>query len=206
MNVAALLGADEAKSTPKNFYKAVNYTVRAWQARSDFPDLEDFPEHSYADRRWKEKKIPSTAIAFSGGGARAFTNAIGILAGLHKLGLIRNIRYIGGVSGGAWASTVFTYGQSSYNDSVLLGPVVHPSELRMSNLKEMHPACLRRLPLKQFNTLLIANTVKYPAAEAWSRTIAEVYLEDVGIFRNDMFRMTKATQPPLGVCSEASCT
>jgi predicted acylesterase/phospholipase RssA len=39
---------------------------------------------------------PNTAIAFSGGGSRAYVAAIGYLAGLNKLDLIKNIRYIGG--------------------------------------------------------------------------------------------------------------
>ena len=41
---------------------------------------------------------PNTAIAFSGGGSRAYIAAIGYLAALSKLDLIKNIRYIGGNS------------------------------------------------------------------------------------------------------------
>ena len=65
--------------------------VKSWQSLHDNPAFSDFPESSVKDLLLK----PNTAIGFSGGGSRAYICALGYLAGLHELNLIKNIRYIG---------------------------------------------------------------------------------------------------------------
>ena len=45
------------------------------------------------------KAAASSGIAFSGGGSRAFVASLGILSGLHRLGLIDNVDYLTGISG-----------------------------------------------------------------------------------------------------------
>jgi hypothetical protein len=80
---------------------------KAWQSSKAYPEPNDFPElheESVLSR-------PNTAIAFTGGGSRSFLASIGYLAGLNELGLIPNIRYISGISGGSWATLTFTYSQ-----------------------------------------------------------------------------------------------
>eukprot|EP01050_Picozoa_sp_SAG11_P034391 SAG11_NODE_12133_length_720_cov_1.309179_1_plen_151_part_10 len=51
----------------------------------------------------------NSAIAFSGGGIRAYTLTLGHLRGLLDVGLLPEIRYISGVSGGAWATAVYSF-------------------------------------------------------------------------------------------------
>lgn len=65
--------------------------VKSWQSVHDYPSFSDFPESSVKDLLLK----PNTAIGFSGGGSRAYICALGYLAGLNELDLIKNIRYIG---------------------------------------------------------------------------------------------------------------
>jgi predicted acylesterase/phospholipase RssA len=54
---------------------------------------------------------PKTAIAFSGGGTRAFVASLGYLRALIDLGLMSTVRYLSGISGGSWAASAFTFFQ-----------------------------------------------------------------------------------------------
>ena len=77
--------------------------------------------------------------------------AFGQLAALHELGLLRNVRYITGISGGSWATHAFSYYQSSFpgaaqNDSEFLClPLTPPASLTTEGLAKMHPTCSRSL-------------------------------------------------------------
>ena len=103
-------------------------------------DFTDFPESKYHGLR----KKPNTGIVFSGGGSRAYVAAIGYLSGLVKLDLIKNIRYIGGISGGSWAAAVSTYAQNrSLDDLHFLGDVVFPNDMTIQSLKSMESDCAR---------------------------------------------------------------
>ena len=53
----------------------------------------------------------------------------GNLAGLNQLGLMKNVRYIGGISGGAWASSSYTYTQNVATDEEFLGEIVSPGDI-----------------------------------------------------------------------------
>ena len=113
--------------------------AKAWKSNSEFPTAADFPETQYL------RSKPNTAIAFSGGGSRAYTAAMGYLGALRELDLFKNIRYIGGISGGAWATTTFTFVQNSTDDEVFLGKIVQPQDIQYEELKIMDSRCARRL-------------------------------------------------------------
>ena len=104
----------------------------AWQSQQGrFPQQSDFPEVSTLSSR------RNTAIGFSGGGIRAYTAALGQLRALWELGLLQNTRYVGGVSGGAWATLVSIYAQNITDYGVLLGEISKPEDLTLSRLSEM---------------------------------------------------------------------
>jgi hypothetical protein len=63
---------------------------------------------------------PSLGVAFSGGGTRSATMALGQLRGLRKIGVLDQVRYVSAVSGGAWASVPFVYTKSTLD--AFLGP------------------------------------------------------------------------------------
>ena len=46
---------------------------------------------------------------FLGGGSRSYVASIGYLGALHELGLMEDVRYITGISGGSWATAVYSY-------------------------------------------------------------------------------------------------
>jgi hypothetical protein len=98
LQLAAITGCVASSDT-------INF--KAWQSSKDYPEPNDYPElheESVLSR-------PNTAIAFTGGGSRSFLASIGYIAGLTELGLIPNIRYISGISGGSWATLTYTYSQ-----------------------------------------------------------------------------------------------
>lgn len=92
--------------------------VKSWQSLNEFPAFTDFPESSVKEVLLK----PNTAIGFSGGGSRAYVCALGYLAGLSELDLIKNIRYIGNSSQFffIFRYNIFFYYGYCYNEYILL--------------------------------------------------------------------------------------
>jgi hypothetical protein len=72
-------------------------TVRAWQSIGASNTI---PEHLFlGEQIAMEWGKPTVGLGFSGGGSRAFINAIGSLAALHELQMIKFVDYITGISG-----------------------------------------------------------------------------------------------------------
>eukprot|EP01035_Chromulina_nebulosa_P019172 gene19172-25017_t len=158
--------------------------IKAWQSAGTNPTQSDYPEVSYLSSK------PNTAIAFSGGGARAYVGSIGYLAGLKKLDLIKNVRYIGGISGGAWAAMNFVYNQLDIDEDIFLGNITFPEDITLENLKSMDPQCARGFA-KEVLILVglealsakIVNTIP----DAWAYAVYEMYLAPAGIPEDTLF-------------------
>ncbi|CAM9277883.1 unnamed protein product, partial [Ectocarpus fasciculatus] len=160
------------------------FDVKAWQSTRDSIHTMTFPEDSYADISSKE----NIGISFSGGGDRAFTASIGYLAGIHELGLIDNVKYMVGVSGGSWATMVYSYYQDeSVSDSVMLGPVVAPEDIVRDDLQEMAPGCVRAYPATSYKWL------DGYSFEDNLDGIQEIYLDPSGLSRGKAFSYNDAT-------------
>lgn len=159
------------------------YSAKVWQSLKEYPSIDDFPEKDILSSR------PNTAIGFTGGGSRAYTASVGYLAGLAKLDLLKNIRYVGGISGGAWATTVFTYAQN-IPDDVLLGEIKNPEDITQDNLKVMDPKCARGFASAEL-TLIGAEAYFSgkvdSVAGAWCYGVSKTYLEPAGIMPNQYF-------------------
>lgn len=85
-------------------------SAEAWRPPASFPGFV-FPEQMGDDaggRRMLEGRYKS-AVCFSGGGLRSFIASIGYLAALEDLGLMDEIGYTTGVSGGSWATVLYSY-------------------------------------------------------------------------------------------------
>lgn len=133
--------------------EAVRLQAQAWQQGSNGEYI--FPEMQLPDVAGK----PSTAIAFTGGGTRAMVAAFGQLNGLRELGLLKNVRYITGISGGAWATAAFSFYQPAAegvarNDAEFLcGDVTAPSRLNRTMLQSMDSRCCRNLATKDHSSI-----------------------------------------------------
>jgi hypothetical protein len=110
------------------------YIAKAWSSNSKYLTAQDFPETAALPELQAK---PSTAIGFSGGGARAMIGTFGCLAGLRDLGLLDKIRYMGGISGGCWGITTYLYGRLTQDDDIFLGPIIDPQDITIDNLKKM---------------------------------------------------------------------
>eukprot|EP00045_Choanoeca_perplexa_P010021 m.100198 g.100198 ORF g.100198 m.100198 type:complete len:553 (-) comp15118_c0_seq2:1087-2745(-) len=128
---------------------------------------------------------PNTGISFSGGGARSFTVSVGTLAGLHQQGLMSNVRYIAGISGGSWATVGYTYGTSGNgNDTTLLGAVMAPEMITKDNQQTIAKGCLRGAAVnKNFNEISIGKLLNPEERNdrVWHDTVTEVFFTPYGV-------------------------
>ena len=139
----------------------------------------------------------SVAVCFSGGGSRALSAAMGQLRGLRHLGLIDKTAIISGVSGGAWASTVYSYVPEHISDDDLLGTTcLNPSSLTWNQhrnkdkntaLNFMPPNNIGRIPgrlgLAEFTVEsleMLADGI--PAHEIWVRLIGKYVFKPYGLY------------------------
>lgn len=165
--------------------------ARAWQSTS-FPTSADFPELS--DPSVTSKK--NVAIGFTGGGSRSYIASMGYLSALNKLGLIPNIRYVVGISGGAWATTVFSYTQNQVDDETFLGPILMPEELSEEILQQMDPKCARSFAAGDFVPIMLRAFEEKKVdtfADAWAYATQEVYLTPAGITPDTPFTWNAAS-------------
>ena len=154
--------------------KGGDWKVKAWQAAdpswpvpSDFPELDDD----------NLKRRPSTGVAFTGGGSRSYLASAGYMAALEELGLVPNIRYITGISGGAWFTMCYTYSKEEVSDAILLGPIVSPENFTRSVLQEMDPQCMRRVTSGDFIPAMLKEMKKdhVGMGEAWVNRVRVPY-------------------------------
>lgn len=95
-----------------------------------YPTTSPNPTVANADRA--RKRI---GVCFSGGGSRALTCAWGQMIGLTTLAdgsgkaLMDQVRYLSSVSGGTWASALYTFRASTLSDAEFLGPAYAPAQL-----------------------------------------------------------------------------
>jgi len=82
----------------------------------------------------------SVGVCFSGGGSRSLSATMGQMRGLKYLGLLDHVSCISSVSGGTWASAIFTYLPKEYDDDDFLGlAVTNPHDLTLLNWNPKHP-------------------------------------------------------------------
>lgn len=125
--------------------RGATYSARAWFG-PDFPEAEVVRARAQAH----DSAARITALAFSGGGVRSYSCVIGQLRALIDMELMDSVDYIGGVSGGAWATSVFTFYRRgtdgvAASDEELLGELVTPGNETLASLKTMPPKTSMRI-------------------------------------------------------------
>ena len=115
--------------------------ARYWPGVKSVRDLRtyEYPEMAVEDLGEK-----SVGVAFSGGGSRAFTAALGQMNAFQNLGIWSELRYAAGTSGGSWALAAYSYRNRS--SAELLGPIVGPSSLTPSELQKVYKGSARSFP------------------------------------------------------------
>jgi len=123
----------------------------------------------------KGSTTPLLGVCFSGGGSRALSCALGQLSALNSMlipnskeSVLSQVPYISSVSGGSWASVLYTFlpetinGQPVSDSDFLIQPLPpgslfkgDPSTNTSGNVSYMGPFCLGTVP-QQFNPTTIA--------------------------------------------------
>ena len=139
--------------------------------------------------------IRSTGVCFSGGGTRAMNCAAGQMKALDSLGIWPHVGYISSVSGGTWASSVFTYyrptSKGPKNDLELLGTPMGAKNLTLEYLKKTIPeqrmiyAVTRDLSGRILKLLLEDDAslgfLEKPQ-DIWIDAVGETYLKPFGLY------------------------
>ena len=128
--------ADAGAATP--------FQARAWQgAGLDYL----WPEAGSANLEGRA----DVAVAFSGGGSRAFASAVGEARALEALGLMAKAKYISSVSGGSWFATLYYYyqdvgGNPEPDDETFLCPYTEPGNETLDALSVLPAGCALNAP------------------------------------------------------------
>ncbi len=130
-------------------------------------------------------------VCFSGGGTRAMSAAMGQLRALHHMGYLSTFRYISCVSGGSWASTIYTYYRSgAVDDNQLLGPITAPGGITQNHLNYSLIPEMLAYNAQTWLVGVVANWeaspfVKYTSHDVWNYSIGDAYLKPFGLFDVD---------------------
>jgi hypothetical protein len=160
-------------------------SANAWQSTGG---IYNYPETAWPGFR----KHKSTALVFSGGGSRSYICSLGILRALTDLGLMDSVQYITGISGGSWASSVYTYSQT-VDDKAFLGDIVPPANISKTQLAVMPDVCARKAPgSTSFQDVFLKNLGK-GVSSAWADAVGAVFLKANGIEPTALFTQDAAT-------------
>jgi hypothetical protein len=143
-----------------------------------------FPEDEY-DSIQKKKNV---GICISGGGTVSISAGIGYLRGLHQLGLLSNVRYLSGVSGGSWIGVPYTFLPPGRNIETLLGAELlddpDASHLTRDKLTKLNHQSLNYQITKADAVRDALNLMidKVPTSEAFSEALGEIFLGPNGLY------------------------
>ncbi|MGR3294285.1 MAG: hypothetical protein ACUZ9M_09755 [Candidatus Scalindua sp.] len=137
-------------------------------------------------------------ICFSGGGTRSLSASMGQMRGLEQLGILRYARYISCVSGGSWASAVYTYYKSGASDDRELLGVDPSSEERgtwklsdwSSSLKNSN---LAYPATADFEKTIAVYLLEGPEDMAWINAVRDTFFKPFGLDENNFFSLDSST-------------
>jgi hypothetical protein len=126
-------------------------------------------------------------VCFSGGGSRALSAAMGQLRGLKALGVLDDVFFISSVSGGTWASALYTYLPKSFDEANFLGPVIAPENLRFRTIGDLPPNNLGSIPPtlslgNVFATLVELIAQGCSADSLWQGLVGTYILQPFGLW------------------------
>ena len=130
-------------------------------------------------------------VAFSGGGSRALSAAMGQFRGLRALGVLDDVTFLSSVSGGTWASALYTYLPASFSEDDFLGPVAAPQDLTISSLSQLPPNNLGSIPPQLsadhiLETLLSLEKQGYSSHSLWQGVVGTYMLQPFGLWNQNL--------------------
>lgn len=134
--VAAIIIKQRKKSQQETSSVSQSETTDSKESLTDtappVPSSDDSNDYTVNMYKAYQSTGSGVGVAFSGGGSRSLSCTLGQLRGLKHLGKLDEVTAISAVSGGSWASSLYTYLPESIQDDDFLGtPVGNPGELTL---------------------------------------------------------------------------
>jgi hypothetical protein len=150
--------------------------VKFWEVpQSNNFDLPEVSDPNLAYEVIKDR--PSCGIAFSGGGTVSAALAPGFLKALEDLGIMKNVKYISGVSGGTWGTAPYCYSLNAEKRKNYFGFLT--KDLTKLNLKK-----LEEIPKKDSMTHAVTNAeiVKLTlTSKSYTKAVGKIFLAPFGL-------------------------
>ena len=153
--------------------------VRSWETTvAEF----QFPEVDPQDKLHYQALVgrPNSGVCISGGGTVSASLIAGYFKALDDLGLMEQIRYISGVSGGAWGSIPFAYLPEDRDDGEFYASIGLPQDLTEDKIQSVPEGSMTYAVT---NADIVKDTIKnadYGHA-AYERAVGEIFLHPFGI-------------------------
>jgi hypothetical protein len=169
------------------------YVGSAWP--STLPNNEVvFPEQCLAPIKLGPQNSGRVGLAFSGGGARAFSAGLGYARGLANLmtasgkSYLESAAYASTVSGGSWFYGTFSFARRMYSADKLLGKSLRPGDATLGALQSENKY------QEYLGTRLVDSPLYYWMSKAegsdtrvddmWSYAIGKIFLDPYGLDAN----------------------
>lgn len=153
----------------------------------------EFPELALRSVRCKK----NIGLCFSGGGSVSAMATTGQLRALHELGLLRQVRYISAVSGGAWGAIPYVFhdaGNGNLTLERLLGEFKCPDQLTVGDFPRQSPGHYFGIPdpadevslasslnANAFVTKHLVRGLLANGDENYARALNRIYLAPLGL-------------------------
>lgn len=94
-----------------NNYNYISLNTQLYTSTNYLPNIEKI---LFADRK-------DIGLCFSGGGPRSFSATLGYIRALHKLNVLKDVKYVSTVSGATWTWIPYTFLNSDANEEKFIG-------------------------------------------------------------------------------------
>ncbi|GAX77514.1 hypothetical protein CEUSTIGMA_g4958.t1 [Chlamydomonas eustigma] len=153
-----------------------------------FPELQEDSPHLIPSLLAK----PEVGLCLGGGGMRAVTSGLGVLRGLHSLGVLNKLRYLSTTSGSSWLNGPLAFGKYESLDK-FLGPYQTPNELTVIKLEDVGNICegsfaaaiTESRAMSSFAADLVKDNIKLSWLQdkscGWSQAISKAFLVPYGV-------------------------
>jgi len=160
--------------------------VKTWKVpasnKFDFPEEKD-PELKYEPiiGRLANKRC---GVAFSGGGTVSAALAPGFIKALIDLGVMENVSYISGVSGGTWGTAAYCYAQSQAAKEAYYGGVLPPNEITKDTVPP-DGSMIKANTQAPIAKYALANFAAGRGHNSFTDAVGEIFLKPFGLHFRD---------------------
>ena len=166
--------------------------IRVWYFENPYRD--NWPEEKFRNIMLRK----NIGLAFSGGGIRSATATLGQLRSFHRLGYLKDVRYIGCISGGSWAVLPWMYAPSTVSDDDFFGHYTAPRDISEEDMRNSFAGrnsslFMRSLGSLEFvnkeNILKILNQSRMPGNtqqdETFGKLLGQDLLKPLGLYSDN---------------------